>query len=99
MLKGVALDKKELRKEFAKDYKSYYTTSVFENEGFKRHVCTACGKGFWSIMDRETCDDSEHTPYSFFKEKPTPMGYVELWRSFPSSLRTTVMLPYRDILL
>ncbi len=82
MLDGITLDKKELRKRFSKDYKSYYLTKVFADEGFERYTCKICGKNFWSVAERDTCDDPEHTEYSFFKEKPKPMGYVELWKKF-----------------
>ena len=82
MLKEIKLDKTELRKEFSKDYKSYYLTKTFAEEGFKRYLCRICGKNFWSTEKRDTCDDPEHTEYSFFKEKPRPVGYVEFWKKF-----------------
>ncbi len=82
MLNLTKLDKGELRKEFGKDYKSYYSTELFEQEGFERRVCKVCGKNFWSIEERDKCEDPEHTPYSFFKEKPRPIGYVEFWKKF-----------------
>jgi alanyl-tRNA synthetase len=82
MLNLSKLEKNELRKEFAKDYKSYYSTKIFDEQGFERRKCNKCGKNFWSIERRDSCDDPEHTPYSFFKEKPRPIGYVEFWKKF-----------------
>ena len=82
MLDGIKLDKKELRKEFSKNPKTYYSTKVFEKEGFNRYTCKLCGKSFWSISERDTCEDPEHTEYSFFKDKPTPISYVEMWKKF-----------------
>lgn len=82
MLNLDKLDKNELRKEFGKDYKSYYSTEIFDDEGFKRRTCKICGKNFWSIAEREKCDDPAHNPYTFFKEKPKPIGYVEFWKKF-----------------
>ncbi len=76
------LSKKELRKEFAKDYKKHYVTKTFKEEGFGRHTCKICGMNFWSTTERDVCEDSSHTPYSFFKEKPKPIGYVEFWKKF-----------------
>ena len=82
MLNLPKLEKNELRKEFAKDYKSYYSTKLFEEEGFERRKCKECGKNFWSAEERELCEDPEHTPYTFFKDKPKSVGYVEFWKKF-----------------
>ena len=82
MLDGIKLDKKELRKEFSKNPKTYYSTKIFEKEGFNRYTCKLCGKNFWSISERDTCQDPEHTELSFFKDKPTPISYVEMWKKF-----------------
>ncbi len=82
MLEGIKLDKKELRKEFSKKPKEYYSVKIFEEEGFERYTCRICGKSFWSAAERDTCDDPEHTEYSFFREKPRPVGYVEFWKKF-----------------
>ena len=76
------LSKKELKKEFAKKPNEYYLTKTFKDEGFTRKTCKICGMNFWSITERDVCDDSAHTAYSFFKEKPRPIGYVEFWKKF-----------------
>ena len=82
VLEGIKLDKKELRREFSKKPKEYYSVKIFEDEGFSRHTCRICGKSFWSAVDRDLCDDPEHTEYSFFREKPRPISYVEFWKKF-----------------
>jgi alanyl-tRNA synthetase len=82
MFESVKLDKPSLRKEFSKDYKSYYSTQLFEELGFGRHECSICHKNFWSIEDRDTCEDPEHAEYTFFKEKKRDISYVSMWKKF-----------------
>jgi len=76
------LDKESLRKEFAKNPSEYYKVALFDKEGFKRHTCKTCGKNFWSIKSTDSCGDSSHTQYTFFKENPKPIKYHEFWRNF-----------------
>ncbi len=82
MLKLDKLDKKHLRAEFAKTPDVYYKVALFEKEGFSRHTCKICGLNFWSIEDRDVCEDSSHAEYSFFREKPRDISYVEFWKKF-----------------
>ena len=82
MLELGRLDKDELRKEFGKDFRSYYSTKLFEEKGFSRRKCAACGKNFWSIIERDSCEDPEHTQYSFFRKDPKPVKYVDFWKKF-----------------
>ena len=81
------LSKDLLRKEFAKHAEDYYKVELFEREGFSRHTCRICGKNFWSIKERDTCEDSSHSEYSFFREKPRSIGYVEFWKKFSDFFR------------
>ncbi len=78
------LSKEELRKEFSAKSGEYYSTKLFEDEGFIRKRCSACGKHFWtSDSKRELCGDPEHEPYSFIKNKPSEsIKYVEFWKRF-----------------
>ncbi len=76
------LSKESLKEEFSKKYKEYYSTELFEREGFKRRKCKICGRYFWSIEDRDVCDDPSHTKYTFFKEKPENIDYVDFWKKF-----------------
>ncbi len=77
------LNKNSLREEFSKDYQKYYSTKLFEEKGFVRKKCRECGKYFWTLdKSRELCGDSEHEPYSFFKDSPKKIGYVDFWNKF-----------------
>ncbi len=78
------LSKKLLLEEFSKRSKEYYSTKIFEEKGFKRQKCGICGKNFWSIAETNNCGDSSHTPYGFFKEKPTRISYSDFWDRFAS---------------
>lgn len=82
MLNLPKLDKASLRAEFSKNSDEYYKVKLFDEKGFSRHKCKICGMLFWSIRDRDTCDDSSHTEYSFFKKNPKSIGYVEFWNKF-----------------
>ncbi|BCS90598.1 MAG: alanine--tRNA ligase [Candidatus Micrarchaeota archaeon] len=78
-----APDKESLRKDFSNRYKEFYSTKLFEDEGFIRKQCKLCGKFFWTLdADRELCGDPEHESYSFFKSKPIDISYYELWQRF-----------------
>jgi len=77
------LSKNELRTDFSKEPSKYYTTKLFEKEGFERRKCTICGKYFWSADSaRKLCGDPEHEPYSFIKEKTKSVSYSEFWHRF-----------------
>ncbi len=77
------LSKNELRVDFSKEPSKYYTTKLFEKEGFERRKCTICGKYFWSAdSSRKLCGDPEHEPYSFIKEKTRSISYSEFWNRF-----------------
>ncbi len=77
------LSKDKLRVDFSKEPNRYYSTKLFEREGFERKQCTKCGKYFWTTdKERETCGDPSHEPYSFIKKKPTSIGYEEFWNKF-----------------
>jgi alanyl-tRNA synthetase len=81
------LSKDALRREFSRNADRYYSVELFRQEGFARRRCRICGKGFWSISDRDTCEDSSHTEYSFFKKRPVKEGYVEFWKKFADFFR------------
>lgn len=81
------LSKDSLKKEFGKQSEKHYGTRTFREEGFKRRKCRLCGKHFWSIADTDDCGDSAHTPYSFFKDKPLEISYVDFWKKFSDYFR------------
>ncbi|MGC8670055.1 MAG: alanine--tRNA ligase [Candidatus Micrarchaeia archaeon] len=77
------LSKDSLREEFSKDPDKYYNTKLFKEQGFMRKRCKICGKFFWtSDPKRELCGDPSHEPYSFIKEKPLHIKYVDFWKRF-----------------
>lgn len=81
------LNKDALRAEFSKNPNAYYSTKIFEQKGFRRQKCKICGRWFWGIAETNNCGDSSHTPYSFFKEKPTRISYTEFWEKFADFFR------------
>ncbi|HVA82854.1 MAG TPA: alanine--tRNA ligase [Candidatus Aquilonibacter sp.] len=74
------LNKKTLGAEFSKNFEHYYLVDIFKEEGYSRYKCAQCGRNFWSTKERKVC--GEHEPYSFFKEKPQKISYVEFWKKF-----------------
>ncbi len=77
------LSKNQLRIDFSKEPSKYYSTKLFEKEGFERRKCTICGKYFWTVDDsRKLCGDPEHEPYSFIREKTRSVSYADFWKSF-----------------
>ncbi|MEM3227410.1 MAG: alanine--tRNA ligase [Candidatus Micrarchaeaceae archaeon] len=82
------LNKNSLREKFSKDYKRYYSTKLFENEGFVRNKCKLCGKYFWTADSaRELCGDPSHEPYSFIKKNPNRVNYSGFWKQFSEFFR------------
>jgi alanyl-tRNA synthetase len=82
------LSKDKLRQEFSKEPEKYYSTKLFRKEGFKRKQCPSCGKYFWTIDDKRMfCGDSSHEPYSFFREHPREISYVDFWKTVSDFFR------------
>jgi alanyl-tRNA synthetase len=79
-----AVSKDFFRQEFSKDHSKYYKTKLFEDEGFERKTCPKCGKNYWSAGGKESCGDSSHEQYSFFKKTPVKEGYADFWKKFAS---------------
>ncbi|MEM3211819.1 MAG: alanine--tRNA ligase [Candidatus Micrarchaeaceae archaeon] len=79
----VEMSKNLLKDDFSKNYEKYYKVKLFDEQGFERKRCKLCGRYFWTAdPNRETCSDSSHTPYGFFKEKPEAISYVDFWKKF-----------------
>lgn len=76
------LSKKSLVDTFRKDYQTHYRVPLFDEQGFSRYTCKACGKGFWSVKARDTCGDSSHEQYSFFRDHPRTETYAGFWKKF-----------------
>ncbi len=82
MISPNELSKPNLRKEFAKKPEEYYKVELFEREGFTRHTCKFCSKNFWATKETESCGDSSHTAYSFFRDRPRQIKYADFWSDF-----------------
>src|SRR3989344_6702653 len=77
--------KKEFRKEASKNPEKYYAVSVLKKEGYLRSDCGKCGKFYWSVNKRETCDDPSCSGgFRFFGERLTnkEYDYIGLWKHF-----------------
>ncbi len=74
------LSKDSLKKHFSANYNEFYNVPLFDREGFLRKVCSICGKGFWTAGNKETCGDSSHDKYTFFRKTPRNETYASFWR-------------------
>lgn len=85
------IDKKELRKEFRKDWKKHYEIGFFLEEGFKRQQCKKCGDYFWALEEREVCADAQCIGFQFIGKKPTKKSYdyVETWKQIEKYFNKT----------
>jgi len=59
------------------DLESEYRLDYFEEEGFTRTQCEACGDRFWSRdHDRETCGEPPCEPYAFIDDPALDDAYT-----------------------
>lgn len=82
------------RPRFQEDPERYYPRVVFEDFGFKRHICPKCGTLYWRRSElRTTCGDSECIgEYSFFdapERKTDRWSMRRVWDSFTHSFTRT----------
>src|SRR3989344_2051294 len=83
------VSKEYFRREFAKNAPKYYNARLFEEEGFTRKACAKCGKNFWSASESDSCGDSSHEPYSFFKKNQEKESYAGFWKKFAGFWKKT----------
>ncbi|MHA2105771.1 MAG: alanine--tRNA ligase [Candidatus Hodarchaeales archaeon] len=83
------LTDKEIKKKmiplFHKNYQKFYPIEKLGILGFSRKVCTNCGRGFWTTIEREVCDDSVCVGGYRFIGKPLTnkrLGYKEAWDTY-----------------
>ena len=79
-LPGVS--KEHLKNEFSKNPSKYYKAKLFEEQGFERKTCAKCGKNYWAAGGSDSCGDSSHEEYSFFKKNPVKETYADFWKKF-----------------
>ena len=79
--------KDEIRKKSKNNPEKYYPVKSLQKLGFTRHVCIHCSKAFWSVEERENCDEPECRlksgliPYGFIDNPPSAkrLNYTETW--------------------
>src|SRR3989344_5274947 len=85
------LTKKDLFKQFQKDWKQHYALKVFEERGFARKQCRACKKFFWTLDKKRTkCGDSSCEQYSFIGKKVVKQAfdYTDTWTEFANFFKS-----------
>ena len=59
-------EKEKLRLKFREEWEKYYNIKFLNDLGFKRKICSKCGKGFWTLdLEREYCPDQPCQFYEF----------------------------------
>jgi len=79
--------KEEIKKKSKETPEKYYPVSSLQELGFSRHICIHCGKAFWSVNERDYCDEPEcrlkagYLPYDFIGNPPSTkkLNYTETW--------------------
>ncbi len=77
--------KAQMKPEFHRNFRKYYPAESLEGVGFSRRVCGKCGRGFWSSVEREFCDEPACSGgYRFIGEKLTRkrFEYKEAWDEY-----------------
>ena len=77
--------KAEKKPHFHENYRRYYPVESLEGVGFRRSVCTSCGRGFWSNANRDVCDEPLCSGgYRFIGKSVTKkkFGYKEAWDEY-----------------
>jgi len=77
------VDKKELRRQFAKEWEKHYRLDSLVKRGFRRQACRSCGRNFWAIAEREKCGDSACVGFEFVGNSVVKkkLGYVDTWKA------------------
>ncbi len=96
------IDKNELRKRFSRDWEKHYKVQSLIDRGFTRKRCSACGKMFWSIEDREYCGDSSCIGYQFIGSSPVrkKLDYIKTWKTIEDYFENNghgVVKPYPTV--
>jgi alanyl-tRNA synthetase len=79
--------KAEIRSISKNKPEKFYPIESLKQLGFQRGICIHCGKPFWSVEERECCDEPEcrlksgFLPYGFIKNPPSNkrFNYTETW--------------------
>ncbi|NYT00693.1 MAG: alanine--tRNA ligase [Methanocellales archaeon] len=73
--------KKKMKPHFFNNYKKFYPVEALCSLGFSRSVCKRCGSGFWSVHQRDFCDEPACSGgYRFINQNVAKkIGYKEAW--------------------
>ncbi|MFW9922153.1 MAG: alanine--tRNA ligase [Candidatus Thorarchaeota archaeon] len=80
--------KDEIRKLSKEKPEKYYPVKSLQDLGFSRFICIYCGKPFWSVEERNFCDEPDCRlkggllPYGFIDDPPSTKryNYTETWK-------------------
>jgi len=87
----LVIDINQLKKQITKQSKTnpekFYPVKSLRELGFSRGLCNFCGKAFWSIEERDYCDEPECRlkkgllPYDFIDNPPSSKryNYTDTW--------------------
>jgi len=90
--------KKRVKPEFHKNYSKYYPVESLKQMGFSRSVCTSCGRGFWSLSERDFCDEPACSGgYRFIGEKLTrkAFNYKQAWDEYVKTFEKWGYVPIK----
>ncbi len=78
-----------------KSHSKFFPDEKLKELGYRRKKCKICGRAFWSLDDREICDD--HDVYRFIGEKVAKkeLNYSEVWEDFSKFLENKGYLPIK----
>ncbi|HUT81450.1 MAG TPA: alanine--tRNA ligase [Candidatus Bathyarchaeia archaeon] len=87
MTDGIDKLKDEIRRVAKNKPEEFYPVNSLRELGFSRSICKHCGKPFWSIVERDYCDEpicrlkSGQLPYDFIGNPPSTKkyNYTETW--------------------
>lgn len=79
--------KEEIRSISKNKPEKFYPVESLQKLGFTRYLCVHCGKAFWSIVERISCDEPECRlknglqPYGFIDDPPSAkkFNYTDTW--------------------
>ncbi len=79
--------KKQITKQSKTNPEKFYPVKSLRDLGFSRGICSFCEKAFWSVDERDYCDEPECRlkkgllPYDFIDNPPSSKryNYTETW--------------------
>jgi alanyl-tRNA synthetase len=88
------LPDKQIKKEFKliaqKNPEKYYPVITLKELGFSRKQCSNCSTFFWTVTEREICDDPQCVGlFRFIGDPPGSkrLDYIQVWKEFSSMFK------------